>query len=469
MQIYRTSLYLFRITLDIIILILSVLLSAYITFKVNLHMAFEINSNLVLLILALTVTWYFSAKVIGLYDEFRSRDFISEVILVIKNIFVQAVMAMIVLFLVREEVLSRSFIFMFVLVLFVSITYEKYIFRQVLIYLRKKGRNLRSLLIIGAGEVGQNFLETVRRNPHFGYRVIGFLDNEKKAFLNGQYLGKISDLDTVLSNNIIDNVIVALPNYATEQIEDVIGICEMHTTRVKIIPDYFKFVSNKYDVSMFGRFPLVTVREDRLSEMHWRILKRGFDLFFTLLLFIFIFSWMWPLLSLLIKLGSRGSVFFKQERWGRNNQKFITYKFRSMETGSNETDENGKFRQVTKNDPRVTKIGRFLRKTNLDELPQFWNVLKGNMSIVGPRPHPTPLNIESRNKVRLYMFRHLVKPGITGWAQVNGLRGETSDISLMQKRIDYDIWYIENWSFKLDIQIIFMTLWKMLKGDPQAY
>ncbi len=140
-----------------------------------------------------------------------------------------------------------------------------------------------------------------------------------------------------------------------------------------------------------------------------------------------------------------------------------------MVVSSNDVDEDGKFRQASKDDPRITKIGRILRKTNLDELPQFWNVLKGEMSIVGPRPHPTPLNLESKDKVHLYMLRHLVKPGITGWAQINGYRGETKDISKMQKRIDYDIWYIENWSFFLDLQIIIMTIWNMLKGDPNAY
>ncbi len=140
-----------------------------------------------------------------------------------------------------------------------------------------------------------------------------------------------------------------------------------------------------------------------------------------------------------------------------------------MVVSSNDVDEDGKFRQASKDDPRITKIGRILRKTNLDELPQFWNVLKGEMSIVGPRPHPTPLNLESKDKVHLYMLRHLVKPGITGWAQINGYRGETKDISKMQKRIDYDIWYIENWSFFLDMQIIIMTIWNMLKGDPNAY
>ena len=267
----------------------------------------------------------------------------------------------------------------------------------------------------------------------------------------------------------VDDVIIALPNYASDTIESVVRTCERYTIRVRIIPDYFKFVSSKYNISLFGNFPVVSVREDKINDIHWRLLKRGFDTGISLFLFIFVFSWLWPIIAVSIKLTSHGRIFYKQERWGRDNRMFATYKFRSMTPDSVEVDEDGKFVQVTKDDPRVTAFGKFLRKSNLDELPQFWNVLKGEMSLVGPRPHPTPLNIQSRDKIRLYMLRHLVKPGITGWAQVNGFRGETSTSELMQKRIDHDIWYIENWSVWLDIQILFLTLWRMVQGDPKAY
>ncbi|HKJ82155.1 MAG TPA: exopolysaccharide biosynthesis polyprenyl glycosylphosphotransferase, partial [Ignavibacteriaceae bacterium] len=296
-------------------------------------------------------------------------------------------------------------------------------------------------------------------------------DDNKKTFLNGQYLGKINELDGYLKTLKVDDIIIALPNDESDRIKEVINVCEKHTTRIKILPDYFNFISSKYKISMFGHFPIISVREDRINELHWRLLKRGFDIFVSVLLFIFVFSWLWPLIGLVIKLTSPGPVFYKQVRWGRDNRHFTTYKFRSMRTDKcGETDENGKFQQAIENDPRVTKIGKFLRKTNLDELPQFWNVLKGGeMSIVGPRPHPTPLNLESKDKVNLYMLRHLVKPGITGWAQVNGFRGETRELSQMQKRIDHDIWYIENWSFWLDLQIIGLTVWRMLRGDPNAY
>ncbi len=467
MQIYRTSLYFLRISVDIIIIITAFIISAYLSYPA---FRFFVNTNAQFLLLALLIIWFFTTKATGLYDEFRSRNISFEIITVIKDIIVLLGSSMIILFLLKEYNLSRSFIGSFSISLLFLLSIEKILFRYFLNVIREKGRNLRNLLIIGAGEVGKDFYELTLKNPHFGYSIMGFLDDKNKTFLNGQYLGKINDLDNVLGQKIVDDVIIALPNYAAEKIEEVIKTCEKHTTRIRIIPDYFKFVSSKYSVSMFGRFPIISVREDRINELHWRILKRSFDFIFTSLLYLLLFWWLWPLISLIIKLSSPGPVFYKQERWGRDNKHFVTYKFRSMRTGQcGEIDDNGNYRQATKDDIRVTGIGRILRRTSLDELPQFWNVFKGEMSIVGPRPHPTPLNLESKDKVHLYMLRHLVKPGITGWAQVNGYRGETKDISKMQKRIDHDIWYIENWSIWLDLQIIGLTIWRMLKGDPNAY
>ena len=466
MHIYRTSLYLFRITADIIIIIAAFFIAAVISIHdFNLLQ----STNAQLLLLSLLIIWFFATKSTGLYVEFRSRNTSYEIINVVKNIIIIFISSIIILFLLKEERLSRDFVGYFTLLSLILLSTEKFLFRQTLNIIRKRGRNLRSLLIVGAGEVGYGFYEAVTKNPHFGYRVAGFIDDEKKPFLNGQYLGKIDELENVLNKENIDDVIIALPNYATEQIEEVIETCEKYTTRVRIIPDYFKFVSSKYSVSMFGKYPIISVREDRINELHWRMLKRGFDFVFTLALYLFVFSWLWLLIALIIKLTSKGPVFFKQERWGRDNKKFITYKFRSMDTGFGDVDENGKYMQAKKEDPRITKFGKFLRRSNFDELPQFWNVLKGEMSIVGPRPHPIPLNLESKDKIHLYMIRHLVKPGITGWAQVNGYRGGTENPALMQKRIDNDVWYIENWSLWLDIQIILMTVWNMIKGDPNAY
>lgn len=404
-----------------------------------------------------------------LYDEFRARDYSFELIAVFKNVLIQVIGCILVLFIVKDTSLSRSFVLIYAAGLILALPIEGYALRKLLYFLRKRGRNLRHLLLVGAGEVGMSFYSTIVTNPHFGYRLVGFLDDQPKDTLNGQYLGPVHGLERVLAEKPVDDVVVALPTYATDRIDEIIKACSNYTTRVRIIPDYFRFVSDKFEISMFDRFPVISVRNIKLDEFHWYIVKRIFDGLFALIVLTAVLIWMVPMIALLIKLTSRGPVFFKQERWGRNNKKIICHKFRSMVVSSRDTDETGKYQQATKDDPRITPIGRFLRKTNLDEIPQFWNVLMGQMSVVGPRPHPTPLNLESKDLIDNYMLRHLVKPGITGWAQVNGYRGETRDPELMQKRVDHDLWYIENWSFWLDIQIILLTIWQMIRFRTNAF
>jgi len=416
----------------------------------------------------LIISWFFTARTLKLYDEFRSRDSSFEIILFSKAIPLQAISFVLIIFLLKYDI-PRSIVLYYSIILLITGTISKYIIRRILNEFRQKGRNIRHLLIIGAGEVGRRFYDSVQKNPHFGYNVIGFLDDKKPLSMNGEYIGPISELNRLLSEIPIENVIIALPNYAYSKLEEVVRTCEKYTTRVKIIPDYFRFGSNKLNVSMFGPFPVLSVRQDRINEFIWRLIKHGFDFVFSLLVLVFILSWFIPLMGIIIKISSKGPIFFKQERWGRDNRKFLTYKFRSMIVESKDVDENGDYNQASKDDPRITRLGKFIRRTNIDELPQFINVIKGEMSVVGPRPHPTPLNISSREKIDKYMLRHLVKPGITGWAQINGYRGETKDTKKMQKRIEYDLWYIENWSFALDIQIIALTVWRMLKGDPKAY
>jgi len=466
MQIQRKFFTSVRLGLDAFILILTFIL---ILLAVSGMPFVKLTGYNFSLLFVLLVVWYFSAQITDLYDDFRSRNYSYELIILAKNIFFQIIVAVIVLFLLNENTISRKFVFTYGLGLFVSLGIQKYVLRRILYLMRKKGRNIRNLLIVGAGEIGKNFFEVINRNPQFGYKIVGFLDDYKWPYLNGEYLGKINQLESILSKEKVDNVVITLANGNTARIEEVIRICDNNTIRSIIIPDYFKFVSNKYNVSMFGRFPVINVREDRVSEIHWRLAKRIFDIVFSIVIIISVFSWLFPFIALALKLNSPGPVFFKQERWGKDNRKFSAYKFRSMIVQSKNVDDGGKFCQAIQNDPRITKVGKILRKTNLDELPQFFNVLKGEMSIVGPRPHPTPLNVESKDKVDLYMVRHLVNPGITGWAQVNGLRGETKNIILMQKRVGYDLWYIENWSIWLDIQIIFLTVWRMVVGDPNAY
>ncbi len=466
MQNNRNKLLFFRITSDFIMLIISYSIAVILTSK---KIQFEVTSIDFFFLLLQIFIWYFVSRSFELYDEFRGRNFIYEFIALLKSIIFFTSIMIIVLFAIQSRVHSRYFISIDSLSFFTLAVISKILIRKFILYLRIKGRNIRYMVIIGSGEIGRQFQKLVANNLNFGYKILGFVD-DYIGFLNeNEYLGKIEDLDKILSSNQVDDVIVALPSNSQSLVEQIINTCNKYTTRVRIIPDYFKFLSSKYSVTMFGNFPIISVKEIRLDQIHWRILKRGFDYIFTILVFIFLFSWLWPILGLAIKLNSKGPVFFKQIRHGRDNRPFIAYKFRSMRADSTDIDARGKYLQASKDDPRITKIGRILRKTNLDELPQFLNVLKGEMSIVGPRPHPPKLNEESRTHVTAYMHRHFVKPGITGWAQVNGYRGETKEEGLMQKRIDHDNWYIENWSFFLDIQIIIMTVWNMIKGDPRAY
>ena len=430
----------------------------------------EFKNNIQFLLAALLIIWYFSSRATGLYKDFHSRAIISELFILIKNIIIQFIAAILILFISGELIFSRTFIIMYAGFLCLLLSSEKFLVRQILIHLRKKGRNLRNILIVGAGETGMEYYKAIKSNLHIGYNVIGFLDDEKKAYLNGEYLGKVKDLMLVLNNKAIDNVIIALPSSAEKKIKDVIKTCELYAKRVRIIPDYFRYFIKKKNLPIIERFPVISFGEEKLNEFHWIAFKRIFDIIMSLGFLLIISWWLFPVIAVFIKLTSHGPVFFKQERWGKDNKKFIAHKFRTMQYSNRNYNEERNFYQTVKNDPRITAFGKVLRKSSLDELPQFWNVLKGEMTIVGPRPHPTPLNIESRDKIDLYIFRHLVKPGITGWAQVNGFRGDTKGSGLaMQERIEHDLWYIENWSFWLDIEIIFLTIVRILKGDPNAY
>lgn len=413
--------------------------------------------------------WYFASQITFLYDEFFSRSLSQEIIAVTKTILIQDAFIIIALFFAsRSPMEAKWFVSCFILLQFIILPFVKYATRWYYASSYNKGRGATLLLVVGAGELGMNFNSIICNNYQFGYKIAGFVDDVPKPYLNGQYLGKIEDLDKIFQETEIHDVIVALPNNAVDKIRYAVKVSEDNGKRVRVIPDYFQLATS-ISVSTFGTLPLISLRSIPLDNSELRFFKRAFDIIFSLLVFVFLFSWLFPLIIILIKINSKGPAFFIQERWGINNKGILCYKFRSMVTTSKDVDDDGNYVQATKNDSRITPIGKFLRKTNLDELPQFLNVLKGEMSIVGPRPHPTPLNLHSKNSINNYMLRHLVKPGITGWAQVHGYRGETSDPKMMQQRIDFDIWYIENWSFWLDCQIIIQTVINMIKGDKNAY
>jgi len=457
--------------MDIVTLVFSFLGSAYLAKN---HAGiragfFDLAGWEIIFLLFLCLAWNAGARAFGLYDEFRIKAFVDELSALGENILLQVFLAMSLLFVIKTRAFSRFFVFVFCILSLVLLLLAKLTLKVLFTWLQKNGRNLSRILIIGAGEVASSFFSTITANAYLGYQVIGFVSEEPPPGLENMHLGRIDQLTQVLEREKADEVIIALPNSATKKIGQVIAVCANYPTQIRIIPDYFEFMSPRFGVSRFASFPLISIRSNPLEKLHWRLLKRIFDLIVALLLFVGIFSWLWPLLILLIKTSSPGPVFFKQERWGLKSKPIICYKFRSMVRESRDVDANGHYQQATRTDKRITRLGGFLRRSNLDELPQFINVLKGDMSIVGPRPHPTPMNLEAKDSIRHYHLRHMIKPGITGWAQINGFRGETSNPDALRKRVEMDIWYIENWSFALDIKIVLSSAWMMIKGDPRAY
>lgn len=416
------------------------------------------------------IGWYIAAQISGLYRDLRSNKFSEEIIHVVTTVILFAVILTSFLFFVRWGIqFSNIFIGLYFCVAFVLVTCFKYILRKYLHRIIHHQKFQEKVLLIGATPAARDFYDTVSYYYYYGYHCVGFLDDEETSLNGCSYYGKTSDLSAVLQENHIDEVIIALPNAKHDQIQATLEACDLHGKRVRIIPDLHTYASSNIQVNNIGMLPVINLRSLPQDLESNRLLKRAFDIVFSLMFFILMGWWLLPLIAVLIKLGSKGPVFFKQERWGINNKKITCYKFRTMRDGSPEIDENGNYLQASKDDSRVTPIGRYLRKTNLDELPQFWNVLKGDMSVVGPRPHPTPLNLASAERVDRYMLRHLVKPGITGLAQVNGCRGETRTIQEMERRINFDLYYIHRWTFWLDCQIILQTVINIFRGDQNAY
>lgn len=427
------------------------------------------SSHLLVVLLSLA-TWFVSGRIMGLYKDFRAIPFSYEFVIFLKTLIIYALICSFLFTqIIKEYPFHLTDIGMQCGIMFMLLPIQKLCIRLVFKSIRNSSQVKRKVLIVGAGDSGLNFYQEYVKDNHYGYSLAGFIDDTVNPSLNGHYLGKTSDIDKVIANHELDDIIVAMPINDESQLQRIVVAGEREGKRVKIIPHYQRFSTGRIHVGTLGSLPIITLRSLPLDVTDNKMYKRAFDIIFSLAIIVLILSWLIPIVSLVIKLTSKGPVFFKQERWGLNNKPIVCYKFRSMKVTSKDTDDQGNYQQARKNDPRVTSIGGFLRKSSIDELPQFFNVLMGSMSVVGPRPHPVPLSIQSKDSIENYMMRHWVKPGITGWAQVNGYRGETHKSYLMQKRVEFDVWYMENWTFWLDVQIILQTLVNVVKRDRNAY
>lgn len=389
-----------------------------------------------------------------LYAPQRARRFTEEFVSILKSNGASVLVVMSILFFLKEVHYSRIVLFLFFFTNTLLATGERLALRLILRRLRSQGLNLKYMLILGAGSLGTSFLRKIREHKEYGYEVFGFLDDDEDkqgTSIEGvEVLGNIDSLPEVVTEHQIDEVILALPLGAYKRVGFIINTCEKFGVKTMIIPDYFDFIPARPRVGDVDGIPLIDIRHVPLDEPNNKLLKRSFDIVFSLAVLVLL-SPVLIALAVGVKLSSPGPVFFGQERVGINRRPFQMYKFRSMKVSDPATADT---QWTVENDPRRTKFGTFLRKTSLDELPQFINVLKGDMSVVGPRPERPYFVEQFKEEIPKYMIKHHVRPGITGWAQVNGWRGDTS----IEERIKCDLYYVENWRFALDLKIIVMTI-----------
>lgn len=337
--------------------------------------------------------------------------------------------------------------------------------RMLLKFYRRKGYNLKRVVIVGAGKNGMELYRAMRDDISSGFNILGFFDdNLALKDILPSYLGTTDKVEEFAIAKDIDEIYCTLPGTNDEKILRMLNFAEKQMIHFYIVPEFYRNVKKSMVMEFLESVPLLTIRREPLQAFYNRALKRFFDLVFSSVVLCTIFPILYVLIGFLIKRSSPGPIFFKQKRTGLYGHDFECYKFRTMRV-----NDQADTMQAVKDDPRKTKIGDFLRRTNLDEFPQFINVFKGDMSVVGPRPHMLKHTEQYSALIDKYMVRHLVKPGVTGWAQVTGYRGETKTLEQMEGRVKRDVWYIENWTFFLDLKIIVVTLVNMFRGDKNAY
>jgi putative colanic acid biosynthesis UDP-glucose lipid carrier transferase len=348
------------------------------------------------------------------------------------------------------------------LIIFSGISIFKLLYFYLLKTYRKGGLNFRNVVVIGLDPTSKKITEIFNTKNDLGYRFKGFFSD--KISESDNYLGPISESNKYLLENEIDEIYCSSVSLNQNQIKEFTKFTNDNGSVLKLISDDKGLYSKDFTIEYYGTIPVLKAKKLPFELIETKIIKRLFDIIFSVLIIVFILSWLIPILWILIKLESKGPLFFEQKRDGLNGDQFVCFKFRSMQI-----NPESNLIQTTKNDHRVTNIGKFIRSTSIDELPQFFNVLFGDMSVVGPRPHMKSQSIKFTLDVENYMTRNSVKPGITGLAQIKGYRGEIEEKSDIENRVRLDIFYIENWSFFLDLKIIIQTFLNLIKGEEKAY
>ena len=390
-----------------------------------------------------------------LYSSKRTAKTVYEIFNIIKANTVGLLAVMVVLYAINIPDFSRGMVGVFYGINIVAESLMRKSVRYGLRRMRRKGYNVKHILLVGYSRAGEEYINKIKANPEWGYEVCGILDDHVPvgAVYKGiRVTGEIDALHTVLTDNQLDEIGITLSLSDYDRLEAIVKICEKSGVHTKFIPDYNSVIPSRPYLEDLDGLAVVNIRRVPLNNMANMLIKRLVDIAGAVVAIVLCSPFMLTA-AIAVKMTSRGPLIFKQERVGLHNKPFQMYKFRSMEVQSDADEKKG---WTVKNDPRVTKVGRILRSTSIDELPQLFNVLKGDMSMIGPRPE-RPLFVEKfREEIPRYMIKHQVRPGITGWAQVNGYRGDTS----IKKRIEYDLYYIENWSMAFDIKILFLTFFR---------
>ena len=410
----------------------------------------------------ITVFWLLTSYFIGFYRVYRYTRILRVFSLLAKQFLVFTLGYFAYFGIFREgEIVHNQFLILVTIIL--SISSLKFLCFFFLKQYRASGNNFRTTVVIGFDDSAKNIIKLFESKSNLGYQFLGFFSNQN--YKDKKYLGNLDSLFEFATNNLVDEIYCSLSYLDKNQIKEINKFAIHKNIELKLIPNFNELYSKNQSVAYYDdALMILNVNKLPFEFAENFYIKRVFDIFFSVFVCLFFLSWLVPILWVLVKLESKGPLIFKQGREGINGSEFICYKFRSMEINKQSDKVH-----ATKNDSRVTKIGAFLRKTSMDELPQFFNVFKGDMSVVGPRPHLESLSLEYQKDVNDYLKRHIVKPGITGLAQVSGYRGEIKKKSDIKNRVRFDIFYIENWSFFLDIKIILQTVLNVFKGEDKAY
>ena len=443
------------VVLDAIVVGFSFWLAWFIRFRTNLlgvHIEVISRSGYILVFSMLLVTMLVLYSAFNLYSKrmMRMKTLLPNIVMA--NALGVLVFSTLIYIIKIADFSRGMFVIFFVADTFLE-SAERYAIHRYMTRRWKSGRNIRQVLLVGYSRAAEQYIDRVKANPQWGYRIRGILDDKVKAgteYRGIKVIGRIQNLLVILPENHLDEIAITLGLSEYHRLENIVTLCEKSGVHTKFIPDYNNIIPTRpYTEDVLG-LPVINIRYVPLSNTFPAMVKRAMDIVGSIVAII-LFSPVMLFCVIAIKRSSPGPVIFKQERVGLHNRRFKMYKFRSMVV-QKESDE--KTAWTVEDDPRVTKIGKFMRRHNLDELPQFFNILKGDMSLVGPRPE-RPFFVERfQEEIPRYMIKHQVRPGLTGWAQINGFRGDTS----IRKRIEYDLYYIENWTLWLDIKILILTL-----------